>query len=144
MRLWSKVTRSNAELHVLYLSKHFTFHLSEWLFWRLHEIIILDTDMGSSVRSLPILLLTFRSKLVISAYSYSAQLNVRNKVGEPNSFIMHVKSFFFVNQYRFVPRTDWSMVASSCSSDDCTLEPQAVHQTTVPCLVRTRLVFSML
>ena len=60
----------------------------------------------------------------MSGDSYSAQLNVRKSVGEPQSRIMHLSSLFLLNQYCFVPRTDWSIVhkfASRCSSLACIL-----------------------
>ena len=55
----------------------------------------------------------------MSAASYSAQLNVRKKVGGPNSLIMVFSSLCRLNQYCLVPRTDGSIVlrfALSCSS----------------------------
>ena len=60
----------------------------------------------------------------MSGDSYSAQLNVRNSVGEPHSHIIHLSSLFLTNEYCFVPRTDCSIVhrfASSCSLFACTL-----------------------
>jgi len=79
---------------------------------------------------------TLLRKFAMSGDSYSAQLKVRKRGGEPHSRIMHLSSLCLRNQYCLVPQTDWSIVhkfASRCSSQVSTLSNS--EQTDMCCLL---------